>query len=412
MKRFQEFVTEAKRGGAKKNQVSATDMEAVIVVAFNGGWDKAKDTYGLKQNTYEIGAPIAEKIADDIRKTTKASANSLIHFGSGAGQLNPKWLGSNGTPKTDLYSTDGINISLKQKGGSQVMSGYKEETISTFYAAMDSMGDKAPKEINKLVAQLDPVLKKITVPGNVNTIINSIKGKSMPKGVKAQVGNSKRVMDIKFDKREYAAKQAEIVDWKNSMKELNPVFREFFEDNQEFRRYFVYEADTGDFKFAPDKYANSNWMVEFDPEYGTNNNIVQLSLGNNIPAPFIDKLAKKVQVRISPKTPTGSKVSAQGTSSTVGSFRLTVAENKGGFDTFETMMIREQAKFTESLLTEDVLTEAGLFSKLKTWLSKLYYKVIKKIKQIAKLGYEALLSFFQFEVSKVDTKGLQQFGFK
>lgn len=410
MKRFQEYVTEQKRGGAKKNKVSATDMEAVIVVAFNGGWDKAKDTYGLKQSIYESGEPIAQKIADDIRKTTKASPNSLIHFGSGSGQLNPKWLGSNGTPKTDLYSTDGINISLKQKGGSQVMSGYKEETISTFYAAMDSMGDEAPKEIDKLVKELDPVLKKITVPGNINTIINSIKGKSMPKGIKAQVGSSNRMLDIKFNKKEYAEKQAEIVDWKAAMKELNPTFKKFFEDNVEFRRYFVYEAATGDFKFAPDKYANSNWMVEFDPTSGTNNNIVQLSLGNNKPAPFIDKLAKKVSVRISPKTPTGSKVSSSGTASTSGSFRLTVAENT--FDTFETMMLREQAKFTESLLTEDVLTEAGLFSKLKTWLSKLYYKVIKKVKQIAKLGYEALMSFFQFEVGKVETTGLQQFGFK
>ena len=409
MKRFQEYVTEQKRGGAKKNKVSATDMEAVIVVAFNGGWDKAKDTYGLKQTVYESGEKIAQTIADDIRKTTKASPNSLIHFGSGAGQLNPKWLGSNGTPKTDLYSTDGINISLKQKGGSQVMSGYKEETISTFYAAMDSMGDKAPKEIDKLIKKLDPVLRKITVPGNVNTIINSIKGKSIPKGIKAKQASGK-VMDIKFDKREYAAKQAEIVDWKAAMQELNPVFREFFEANTEFRRYFVYEAATGDFKFAPDKYANSNWMVEFDPEFGSKNNIVQLSLGHNQPAPFIDKLAKKVTVRISPKTPTGSKVTSQGTASTVGSFRLTVAENS--FDTFETMMLREQTKFTESLLTEGVLTEAGLFSKLKTWLSKLYYKVIKKIKQIAKLGYEALMSFFQFEVSKVETSGLQQFGFK
>ena len=409
MKRFQEYVTEQKRGGAKKNKVSATDMEAVIVVAFDGGWDKAKDTYGLKQTVYESGEKIAQTIADDIRKTTKASPNSLIHFGSGAGQLNPKWLGSNGTPKTDLYSTDGINISLKQKGGSQVMSGYKEETISTFYAAMDSMGDKAPKEIDKLIKRLDPVLRKITVPGNVNTIINSIKGKSIPKGIKAKQASGK-VMDIKFDKREYAAKQAEIVDWKAAMQELNPVFREFFEANTEFRRYFVYEAATGDFKFAPDKYANSNWMVEFDPEFGSKNNIVQLSLGHNQPAPFIDKLAKKVTVRISPKTPTGSKVTSQGTASTVGSFRLTVAENS--FDTFETMMLREQTKFTESLLTEGVLTEAGLFSKLKTWLSKLYYKVIKKIKQIAKLGYEALMSFFQFEVSKVETSGLQQFGFK
>jgi len=401
---FEQYLNEG-----KKAKVSATDMEAVIVIAFNGGWEKAKDTYGLKEETYRLGEEVALGIVADIRKTTKASNNSMIHFGSGAGKLNPKWLGTNGTPKTDLYSTDGINISLKQKGGSQVMSGYKEETISTFHAAIANMGDAAPKEINKLIKQLDPVLRKITVPGNINTIIKSIKDKSLPKGVKAKVGSGKRELDIKFNAKEYQAKQNEIIDWKASMKELNPVFREFFEKNQEFRKLFVYEAATGDYKFKPDTYAASNWMVEFDPNSGTNNNVVQLSLGTNTPAPFIEKLAKKVVVRISPKTPTGSKVSAKGTADTVGSFRLTVSENT---NTFADMMIAEEAAFTQSLLTEDVLTEAMLFSKLKIWLSNLYKKVIMKVKQLVRLGLEALLKFFGFEVAKVDTAGLQQFGFK
>mgnify|MGYP006095325281 FL=1 len=390
-------------------KVSATDMEAVIVVAYNGGYENAKDTFGLKKETYDLGKDIAAGIVDDIRSKTKASENSMIHFGSGSGQLNPKWLGSNGTPKTDLYSTDGINISLKQKGGSQVMSGYKEETISTFHAAIASMGSDAPKEINKLMKDLDPVLRKITVPGNINTIITSIKTKTLPKGVKAKVGSSKRELDIKFNKKEYEAKQNEIIDWKASMKELNPVFRKFFEDNQEFRKFFVYEAATGDFKFAPDKYANSNWMVEFDPANGTNNNVVQLSLGKNKPAPFIDKLAKKVVVRISPKTPTGSKVSASGTSATVGSFRLTVAESK---ETFSEMLIQEEAKFNSELLTEGTISEAKLFQKLKGWLSNLYNKVMNKVKKLIKMGYEAVMAFFEFEVDSVDTKGLQMFGFK
>jgi len=390
-------------------KVSATDMEAVIVVAYNGGFEKAKDTFGLKQETYDLGKDIATGIVADIRSKTKASPNSMIHFGSGSGKLNPKWLGSNGTPKTDLYSTDGINISLKQKGGSQVMSGYREETISTFHAAIASMGSDAPKEIHKLMKDLDPVLKKITVPGNINTIITSIKNKTMPKGVKAKVGNSKRQLDIKFDKKEYEAKQNEIIDWKSSMKELNPVFRKFFEDNQEFRRFFVYEAATGDFKFTPDAHANSNWMVEFDPASGTNNNVVQLSLGRNKPAPFIDKLAKKVVVRISPKTPTGSKVSAQGTSATVGSFRLTVSEMA---PTFSDMMLIEEQNFHRELLTEGTISEAQLFQKLKGWLSNLYSKVMNKVKQLIKMGYEAVMAFFEFEVDKVDTAGLQQFGFK
>ena len=392
-----------------KSKVSATDMEAVIVVAYNGGYDDAKDTFGLDKATFDLGKDIALGIVKDIRTNTKASPKSMIHFGKGSGTLNPKWFGSNGTPKTDLYSTDGIAISLKQKGGSQVMSGYKEETLSTFYAAIDMMGENAPKEISVLMKQLEPVLKKITVPGNINTIIKSIKDKTLPKGVKAKVGSSKRELDIKFNKKEYVAKQNEIIDWKKSMKELNPVFRKFFEDNKEFRKYFVYEAATGDFKFAPDKYANSNWMVEFDPSTGASNNVVQLSLGKGKPAPFIDKLASKVTVRISPKTPTGSKVSAKGTAATVGSFRLTVAENAS---TFAGFMMIEEYNFNKKLLTEDYLSEAKLFQKLTQWLSNLYKRVMSKVKQLMAQGYAAIMSYFEFEVGSVDTKGLQLFGFK
>jgi hypothetical protein len=390
-------------------KVSATDMESVIVVAYNGGFDKSKDTFGLKRATFELGESIAAGIVKDIRSKTKASPNSMIHFGKGAGKLNPAWLGSNGTPKTDLYSTDGINISLKQKGGSQVMSGYKEETLSTFNAAVLMMGSNAPKEIHGLLKELEPVLKKITVPGNINTIIKSIKDKTIPKGVKAKVGSTKRELDIKFNPKEYEAKQNEIIDWKASMKTLTPVFTKFFEDNQEFKMYFVYEAATGEFKFAPDKHANSNWMVEFDPKTGTNNNVVQLSMGKNKPSPFIETLSKKVKLRISPKTPTGSKVSAKGTSATVGSFRLTVSENA---DTFSEFMLIEERNFNSELLTEGYISEAKLFQKLTKWLSNLYDKVVNKLKQLVKLGYAALMAFFDFKVDSVNTIGLQQFGFK
>ena len=67
-----------------------------------------------RQNLYNEYADVVEKIANDIRDKTGASENSMIHFGSGAGKLNPKWRGTNNTPKTDLYSTDGINI-FKEK---------------------------------------------------------------------------------------------------------------------------------------------------------------------------------------------------------------------------------------------------------------------------------------------------------
>ena len=40
--------------------------------------------------------------------------------------------GTDGTPKTDMYNKD-YNISLKKKGGSQLASGGKGETIATFH---------------------------------------------------------------------------------------------------------------------------------------------------------------------------------------------------------------------------------------------------------------------------------------
>ena len=72
----------------------------------------------------------------------------------------------------------------------------------------------------------------------------------------------------------------------------------------------------------------------------------------------------------------------------------------------------EEYNFNKELLTEGTLSEAKLFQKLKTWLSSLYTKVMNKVKQLIKMGYEAVLSFFEFEVNKVDTSGLQLFGFK
>ena len=117
-------------------------------------------------------------------------------------------------------------------------------------------------------------------------------------------------------------------------------------------------------------------MVVFDPATGKDNNIVQLSLGPNKPAPYIETLASKVKVRISPKTPTGSKVSAKGTAATVGSFRLT--NDSVDKETFSGLLIKEQEKFNQELLTEEYLTEAKLFAKLKGWLSKLFRTIMKK----------------------------------
>jgi len=400
MKTFKTYLEE---GGSS---TGATDMEQYIVIAFNGGYEKAPDTFGVKKEKYEASRKIAENIAEDIRSKIKVPPNSMIHFGKGNGKM-VKWWEGNPTPKTDLYSSKGnVNISLKQQGGSQVMSGLAGETRSTFRAAVKYMGDKAPDDIEKLISDLEPVLTKITVQGNINSMAAAVKSKIIPQRQDIKT-TSKKDITVVIDKKKYEEEMKQFVDWKQKMKELQPFFQNYFQTNKEFAKYFVYEAATGETKFSPDKFAYSNWVVEFDPKTGTKNKINRLSDGKGIPSAYCESLAKKVKIRISPKTPTGSKVNAQGMGSSSGSFRLDLKEN------FTTFMEKETKGFYESLLlTEENLDEITLFGKIKNWFKEIFVKVWGKVKALVKKGLEYVLDFFEYEPKIVRTSGLELFGYK
>ena len=79
------------------------------------------------------------------------------------------------------------NISLKKSGGSQLASGTKEETISTFYAALEYIGeDKSSKpEIAGLMANIEKGFKKVALDytkGDLDKLAagEKIKGKTKP----------------------------------------------------------------------------------------------------------------------------------------------------------------------------------------------------------------------------------------
>jgi hypothetical protein len=388
------------------SSTGATDMEQYIVIAFNGGYDKAPDTFGVKKERYEASRKIAENIAEDIRSKIKVPTNSMIHFGKGNGKMISWWEGS-GTPKTDLYSSRGnANISLKQQGGSQVMSGLAGETRSTFRASVKYMGDKAPGDVEKLINDLESVLTKIMVQGNINNIAAAVKSKIIPQRQDIKTTSGKDITVV-IDKKKYEEEMKQFVDWKKKMKELQPFFQNYFQTNKEFAKYFVYEAATGETKFSPDKFAYANWVVEFDSKTGTKNKINSLSDGKGIPSAYCESLANKVKIRISPKTPTGSKVTTQGMGSSSGSFRLDIREN------FATFMENETKVFTESLLlTEENLDEITLFGKIKNWFKEIFVKVWGKVKALVKKGLEYVLDFFEYEPKIVRTSGLELFGYK
>jgi len=389
MRSFKQHINEQ-----AKTKIPAAKFEELIVIAFNGGFNNAKDRYGIEENLYNEYADVVEKIANDIRDKTGASENSMIHFGSGAGKLNPNWRGTNNTPKTDLYSTDGINISLKKKGGSQLMSGYKDETLATFDAAVEYMGKEAPEDAARLVKQLEPVMKKLTVQGNINSLVNAIKKNVIPKTVRAKFG--KKNVDIDIDQAKYQESMKSLIDMKKALKGVQPIVRDYFQKNPIFSQFFCYEAATGETKFLPDTYAKANWLVEFDDKGGSNL-VEKLSEGRASPSSYIKGIAKKVDIRVSVKTPTGSRVSSKGTADTVGAFRLIVNSHTH--------------KLENEILNEQTLNE-NLFVKIKNWLKDLFLKIMRRLKELAKYGIDAILRFFEIEPEKVETSGLQMFGYK
>lgn len=410
MQRFKTFLKEADSSGA-------TNMEKYIVIAYNGGYDKAPDTYGITKKEYNQHKDIAEKIASDIKKKTKARQGSMIHFGAGVGKMITWWKGKP-TPKTDLYSTDGkTSISLKQSGGSQLMSALPDETKSTFKAAIDYMGANSPEEIQKLLNELEPTLKEMIVTGPINDFKETLKSGKIPKKIIAPTTSGKQIT-IKVDKDKFQAEMNAFKDWQNSMKKIQPIVTQFLEDNPEFKMWMVFEAATGETKFQPDAHAKANWIVSFDPTTGEDNMIMPLSKGDGVPSEYIKSVAKHSKIRISPKTPTGSKVQSTGVGVTSTSFRIDVSGSdekkikkdlniKKDLDesiTFQSMLQESTNEFYQQL-NEELLTEFEFLQKIKDWVINTFNKIWNYIVELAQEGLDAILNFFEYEPDVVGVTG-------
>ena len=63
------------------------------------------------------------------------------------------------------------------------------------------------------------------------------------------------------------------------------------------------------------------------------------------------------------------------------------------------------------LLTEEPLTEFKILNLVKKWFKDVSVKLLKKVKQLAISGIRFILNFFGFEVDKIQTSGLEMFGY-
>lgn len=364
----------------------ATDFEAYITVAYNGGLKSSKNQGILKaanksEEQYSQHKAAAEKISSVLRKKFGAKTQ-MIHYGSGAGKMVDWWNGKN-TPKTDNYI--GKNrFSLKEAGGSQLLSASRAEALSTFTAALKYM-ESDSTEAQKLVNKVKKTMTEVIVPKKttIGDLTKAVKDGKSFRGAMKQLA----------DKYTNTTK---------AHKKLTKDVNAFFNDNQEFRKWFTYEAATGEMKFSPEPIAAANWVLKFDTS-GEVHQLERLSMGNSKPSKYVVKLSEKVKYRISWKTPTskGQK--------TYSSFRGDILkENYTVYD-----MIQEEVDlFEENILEEGLLDSvkkksSEFLAKVKAFFLKLYNRIVSYMQSLVDSGVKAILDFLEIEPKSISVSGLE-----
>jgi hypothetical protein len=370
-------------GGGSSGEPSGAQWEALICVGVN----KIKGKFSSKSSEWKSIQHFWGQYGKASKLLGQAFINEykvkeLKQLGGATRSTNPDWLGKDKTPKTDML--DGkIHISLKKKGGSQLMSGSPAESLSTFNAALTTYSISNTKEIYALMDNIENDMGKMSTVDSINSI-------------KALRDSGKRLS--KAD----AAKVAQMDSLHNAADELNKQLNQVFA-TPNFKSHFCWEAATGATKFKPSPDAIANYVAVFNP---------QGKIHESLKLDSINKagmyLAKNNNFYISFK---GG-----------GRPYLVLRSKKAKITETFADIVREECS---TFLTEDIehLNEFQLFDKLKRSVKNVSTQIVNQAKKILdaillrikqafvdlkKLGekvLQGLLKFFGLEVKNIKIKG-------
>ena len=337
------------------------------------------------------------------------------------------WGGKNKTPKTDM-TTKEKKISLKKKGGSQLMSAKKGEAMATFNGALELMGTNKTnqKYIKSIVDIVDEKFNSVIMAGTIEDLKNpnSPLMKNLSSGEQAKL--KKEVVTQQKINDEMSELMQEVFNGKGKSAE-EKVFHKVYKE------HFVFEASTGLKKFNAGK-GTASHLVEFTEQgkisqyhpLGNVGSVTNFSISDDI-----KDIAKKTDFYVSFKTGSNNPYSALRTKA----LKLTNSYNHG-VSTMRQLVLETLEEDGAMLLTEDMcmLNEWDLVgkafnkvqkraSKVKGWvkskapkamdwlknfmnaLAKKVKLAMKKIITLGKKALHALIRFFGFEVKDVTSNG-------
>ena len=388
---YQEYLAEAGPSGA--------EYESIITVGYNQGnppysSKKAKDP-GAYQTVTKF-FPKHNQEAQQLGKTFRGVTRGIMHqHGASKDSTSSLWKKYSGkgkdTPKTDMY-TSKHNISLKKKGGSQLMSAAKKESIATIIGALEMAGENRPA-IQKITNDIDNNFTRFLIDGSKTSFKN------------------KEGEFAKMKPREYKAKSDELLDIDKMHNKLSNKINDALQKDNIIKENICYIATTGYKKFPEGSRGIANKLIEFDPKTGAITHNIDPGSPNNISS-SMKSMAAATSFYCAFKT---SKKNPYSTLRTKTTQYNEYTPTLNGL-IIETLM--KDLKLDERTLLNEgyaFLTEAGIISSLiskgistlkkigrsvKDWFSNIISKiaegakkVFQKIVSLGKRAFEALFNF-------------------
>jgi len=331
------------------NTGDATLFEAALVQAWYNINKKEvpKDAIDPKESAKLEAKPDMVKKAEDAVKSLNLSGGSSAQ-GTGRGinaSLTPFWSSkgaTNKTPKTDVILGD-KKLSVKV-GSSQLMSGGKEESMATFYAAMEDTPDLLDSpEAKAVISTFDKFIKSgITKSGGVEKNLKDNTDEIITDGDKAH-------------------------------KEMKANLQSLFNKSEKFKTAFAREAMSGYKKFGPDSPASADFVLSADK------NLSNPTLHSVNDDAYAAKIANKMNLTVRFKSTQTTKAALKSPENPRG------GTGKYRFWSVVSLIVNPSKVDEERIINENIVTS-----------------VVSKIKDIFSQGIEKIVKFINPDKEEVE----------
>ena len=402
-------------GEGSSGEPKGADWEDIITHHFNvlvgqEGFDpKATKAVEEKWDDFD---EIGKKIAENFK--SQGITKPMVQYGAGKSKSNLSsfWQnpaqgvkgGTDGTPKTDMY-TSNYQISLKKAGGSQLASGGQGETLATFYAALQHFSTISKEG----KAVIDEVIKEIK--DNFEKLSTNYSKGDLEKIAKDKKKQGKLSNTDKTALTQYITTEEFHKDFnKEIIPKLNSIT-----DAKEFKEWFIFEAMSGYSKFKENR-AVASVCMEFSADNGDVTKFIEVA-----PKGLISGISGSPSVSGKIKSiASGAKIYAAWKSSGGNPYSVLRVSSYGEDENFDEMTLRGCIRKT---IHEDKISQAFLreedgqldefkfigraFDRIKKmgknailWVKNLITKIMKAVTQalnkIKKMGKKIFEGLFKF----------------